>query len=87
MTAAGVCGGETQPLTVSASRFSEGRDEPDIFVSIHAAWIRKVVEWNREGRRYFVIHLGWNTTVFVDNIEEFMADLERAIKDREVVKE
>lgn len=80
------CDGETQPLTVSASLF-ERRDEPDIFVSIHAAWIRKIVEWNRKGRRYFAIHLGWNTTIFVDDLGKFMADLERAIQNREVVKE
>jgi len=90
-------GGEAQPLTVPAS-LSERRDEPSpyvtvlreqptIDVTIHNPRVGKIREWQREGKRYFTINLGWHITVFVDDIEEFIDQLIEAYENKEVVRE
>jgi len=62
-------------------------EQPDIYVTIHNPRIGKVREWIAEdGKRYFTFNLGDKISIFVDDIKEFMADLEKAIRDREVVK-
>lgn len=76
--------GETQPLTVSASRFSEGRDEPKVYVDIHNPRVENVTEWHWGEKQYFTIDLGWRITIFVDDIEELMNQLREAYENREV---